>query len=133
MNGGSWGVVAGLFLGLAIGLGDRLAHSTDLPVRGRASIAADGRHPAPGGPVTAEVAIIDFDYRPASVTIRAGEAVRWTHRDGTAAHNVFGDDGSFGSAIGNAGLVFVHTFATPGRYTYRCSIHPVMTGEILVD
>ena len=108
-----------------------------LPVRASiGQLAADGNATPPpraDGPVAAEVSIANFDYTPFEVVIAAGQAVRWTHRDGIAAHSVFGDDGLFRSPIGNAGLVFTHTFTAPGRYGYRCSIHGFMTGEVVVS
>ena len=98
-------------------------------------IATDAPRPtptptSPAGLVAAEVSIQESDFVPGSVTIRAGEAVRWTHNDGGLAHNVVHPFGS--SPRGTAGLVYSFTFSQPGTYTYFCGIHPIMTAEVIV-
>jgi plastocyanin len=98
-------------------------------------IATDAPRPtptptSPAGPVAAEVSIQGSDFVPASVTIRAGEAVRWTHNDAGLAHSVVHPFGN--SARGTAGLVYTFTFTRPGTHAYFCGIHPNMAAEVIV-
>lgn len=80
---------------------------------------------------SASVDIADFAFGPSSVTITAGGTVTWTNSD-SASHTATGDGGSFDTgtiASGGSGSI---TFDTPGTYTYFCSIHPDMTGTVVV-
>ena len=71
-------------------------------------------------------------YQPKTVTVPAGQAVTWTWQDQGNQHSVTADDGSFDSCLHNAGYTFTVTFAKPGTYSYRCSIHSQMTGTVTV-
>lgn len=85
--------------------------------------------PEPSGEV--EVEIEDFIFNPPMLTITAGTTVKWTNKD-NSAHTVAGDDGSWRSSRLNRGSTFTFTFTQPGTYTYFCSLHPAMTGTIIV-
>ena len=93
-------------------------------------LPANGSEPALAQ-ADATVSIADFSFSPASLTIEAGTTVTWVN-NGAAPHTATGDGGSFDTgqiaAGGSAGI----TFDTPGTYTYICSIHPQMTGTIVV-
>jgi plastocyanin len=78
------------------------------------------------------VTIKDFEFTPASVTVKLGDTVMWTN-DGPSTHTVTADDGSFESGDLSAGKTFSHTFQTAGTFTYHCSIHPFMTAEVIVQ
>lgn len=88
----------------------------------------------PAGVVYAE----DFRFRPADVTITAGQSVTWTNTSGSV-HNVTADDGSFASgalAVSNGDIVggsFSRQFAAAGTFSYHCTIHPQMTGRVVVQ
>lgn len=84
---------------------------------------------APGGGPA--VAIKDFAYVPASLTIAAGTTVTWTNQD-VAAHSVTAVDGSFDSKTIAQGSTFSWTFASPGTYSYTCTFHSDMKGTIVV-
>jgi plastocyanin len=77
------------------------------------------------------VAIDGHAYAPAAITIAAGATVTWKNADDTV-HNVVADDRSFRSGALDTGDSYAHTFTTPGEYTYYCSLHPYMTGKIIV-
>ena len=93
-----------------------------------ASVAAS-EAPAAGGDA---VAIKDFAFAPASLTVAAGSTVTWTNEDG-AAHTATADDGSFDSGSLATGATFSQTFDTAGSFPYKCAIHPNMTGTIEVQ
>ena len=80
---------------------------------------------------SASVDIADFTFGPNSVTITAGGTVTWTNSD-SAPHTATGDGGSFDTGTIDPGASASITFDTPGTYTYICSIHPNMTGTVVV-
>jgi plastocyanin len=86
------------------------------------------------GPVLAAdptVTIVDFAFKPSTVTITAGQAVTWRNTS-TTIHTVTADDGSFDSGQLSQNDQFANVFDTPGTYAYHCSIHPQMTGKVIV-
>jgi plastocyanin len=76
------------------------------------------------------VRIQGFTFQPAEVRIRAGGTVTWVNED-PATHDATGDSWTTGPLPASASATV--TFRTPGVYTYRCTIHPSMTGTIYVD
>jgi hypothetical protein len=78
------------------------------------------------------VTIVDFEFTPATTTIRQHEAVTWRN-DGSAAHTVTADDASFDSGELSTSDAFAHVFDVAGTFTYHCSIHPQMTGTVVVE
>ncbi len=86
--------------------------------------------PVRGG-TTHHVAILDFAFSPATITIAAGDAVTWTNED-AVTHTETGISGIFDSGDLGPGESFSFTFTTPGTYDYLCTPHPTMTGRIVV-
>ena len=82
-------------------------------------------------PDSGQVAIIDFDFAPASVHVAVGTTVRWTN-GGVAPHTVTAKDGSFDSGFLNTGEVFSRQFTAVGVIEYLCAIHPAMIGTVVV-
>jgi plastocyanin len=83
-----------------------------------------------GKPV--EITIDNFTFAPASVQIAAGTKVTWTNKD-DVPHTVVSDDQkTFKSKALDTDDQFSFTFAQSGTYKYFCSVHPKMTGEIIV-
>ncbi len=76
------------------------------------------------------VTVVDNRYEPAEVEIEAGQAVRWVFQ-GVMEHDVVADDGSFVSELVTSGE-YVHVFETAGEFPYDCSVHPEMTGRVVV-
>jgi nitrite reductase (NO-forming) len=72
-------------------------------------------------------------YSPQTITVVIGinNTVTWTNNDNTA-HTVT-DTGVFDSGYINPGQSWSYTFTTPGTYQYHCSIHPWMTGTVIVE
>jgi len=89
------------------------------------------KEPQPAGEgKIVEVAIQNFAFKPASVTISTGDTVRWTNMD-SAAHTVRGP--SFDSGVLENGGTYEFLFTKPGIYNYNCSIHPDMKGTVTVE
>jgi len=87
-----------------------------------------------GAPATAaeiKVGIDNFTFNPKVATVKAGDTVIWTNRD-DIPHTV-ADPGKFKSKALDTGDSFSFTFTTPGAYDYFCSLHPHMTGRIVVE
>jgi plastocyanin len=79
----------------------------------------------------AEVKIDNFSFGPGNVTVPVGTTVTWTNRD-DIPHTVVSTDGAFKSKVLDTDEQFSFTFNKPGEYTYFCSVHPKMTGEVVV-
>jgi len=82
-------------------------------------------------PSNTEVKIDNFTFQAPSITITAGTQVTWINRD-DMPHAIASDDKLFKSKALDTDEKFSFTFATPGKYHYFCSIHPKMTGEVVV-
>ena len=65
------------------------------------------------------------------VTVKPGTTVTWTNGD-DIPHTVVSKDGAFKSKVLDTGDRFSFTFAKPGQFGYFCSLHPHMTGTIVV-
>ena len=83
------------------------------------------------GAQAAAIQIDNFHYTPPSLIVVPGTTVTWTNAD-DSPHTVREKDGKFKSAALDTDDTFSQTFAAPGEYEYFCSIHPYMTGKIVV-
>jgi plastocyanin len=96
--------------------------------------AASTTAPAAAGGTDA-IAISNFAFSPATLTVKPGTTVTWTNQDGVA-HTIASDAGSpvaFTSDSLANGASYRFTFTQPGTYAYHCSIHPSMKGTIVVQ
>src|ERR1700681_4581093 len=80
----------------------------------------------------ADVKIDNFSFGPAAITVAAGTTVTWTNRD-DIPHTVVSDDKAFKSKVLDTDEKFSYTFTKPGTYPYFCSVHPKMTGKVVVQ
>ena len=78
-----------------------------------------------------EVKIDNFSFGPASITVAAGTTVTWINRD-DIPHTVVSADSVFKSKALDTDEKFTYTFSKAGTYSYFCSLHPKMTGQIVV-
>ena len=85
-----------------------------------------------GGESGDAVQIVDFNYKPANLKVKAGTKVVFTNED-TFAHTVTAKDKSYDSGNMDEGATFEHTYAEPGTYDYICAIHNSMTGKVTVS
>jgi len=79
-----------------------------------------------------EVLMDNFRFSPKTFTVPAGATVTWTNHDNVPHVVTSADDQFQKSPVLKAGQSFSNTFATAGTYFYFCSIHPRMTGKIIV-
>lgn len=89
--------------------------------------------PTPAAPpvTSVDVAIRDFSFQPADVSVALGTEVVWTNAD-QSGHTVTAEDGSFNSGNLRAQGTFVRRFDATGTFAYRCAFHPDMTGTVTV-
>jgi len=89
---------------------------------------------AAGGAVLsgeAPVEIVNFEFKPQTVTVKPGTKVTWTNGD-TAIHAVK-DTSSLATPVSRdlgKGDTFSITYGPPGSYSYICGIHNYMTGTV---
>jgi plastocyanin len=79
-----------------------------------------------------EVKIDNFTFTPQRLTVKAGTTVTWTNED-DIPHTVASSTKAFKSKALDTDDKFSFTFTTPGSYEYFCSLHPHMTGAIVVE
>jgi len=99
-----------------------------------APATAGGTSPAAAGNASkaAEVKIDNFSFTPQEITVKAGTTITWTNRD-DIPHTVVSNDNAFKSKALDTDDKFTFTPTKPGTYPYFCSIHPKMTGKIVVE
>jgi plastocyanin len=111
---GSAGLATGGLLGLAL-----LAGGVSLA---SASARADDT----------AVKIDNFTFTPQRLTVKTGTTITWTNQD-DIPHTVASTTKQFKSTVLDTGDKFSFTFTTAGSYEYFCSLHPHMTGTIVVE
>ena len=79
-----------------------------------------------------EVKIDNFTFNPQRLMVKAGTAVTWTNGD-DIPHTVAASNKSFKSKVLDTDEKFSFTFTTAGDFEYFCSLHPHMTGMIVVE
>jgi plastocyanin len=78
-----------------------------------------------------QVVAENFSFAPAMTAVATGSTVTWTNRD-DVPHNIVSTDRKFKSPVLDTDEQFSHSFDAPGTYKYFCSIHPRMTGQVVV-
>lgn len=84
-----------------------------------------------GAATTKNVYIYGSGFSPKSVTITAGDTVKWVNRD-NATHQIYGAGGSFVSPILKQHQSYSFRFNAAGTYTYKDELHPRLKGTIVV-
>jgi plastocyanin len=80
---------------------------------------------------TASVQIRSTGFRPAGVTITAGDSVTWRNVD-TKNHQVVANGGQFASPILGPGKTYTHAFPQAGKFAYHDGLHPSLKGTVTV-
>jgi plastocyanin len=79
----------------------------------------------------ARVKIVDFAFKPKTITISKGTKVRWTNR-GDVSHTTTSIKGLWDSGTLAPGDTFSRVFKKAGTFKYHCTIHSTMRGKIVV-
>jgi plastocyanin len=95
--------------------------------------AGDMKNTSSGGAGENKIEIKDFAFNPQTITVKSGEKITWINRD-EEPHTVVSVEKQFkkSSAL-DTDQEFTITAGAPGTYTYYCSVHPKMTGTIVVQ
>ncbi|MGO9398313.1 MAG: cupredoxin family copper-binding protein [Xanthobacteraceae bacterium] len=88
--------------------------------------------PAGAQDAPAAVAIDNFTFDPQKLTVKAGTTVTWTNKD-DIPHAIAAVNKQFRSKALDTDDAYSFTFTTPGSYDYFCSLHPHMTGTVVVE
>jgi plastocyanin len=92
------------------------------------SVAANAQPSA----ATAGVKIDNFVFGPQTITVPVGTTVTWTNSD-DIPHTSVSTEGVFKSKVLDTDEKFSYTFTKAGTYPYYCTIHPKMTGKVVVQ
>ena len=99
-----------------------------LLVAGTPSVKASDQPSA----TNAAVNIDNFVFGPQTITVPVGATVTWTNKD-DIPHTSVSTDGVFKSKVLDTDEKFSYTFTKAGTYLYYCTIHPKMTGKVVVQ
>jgi plastocyanin len=104
-----------------------------LQAGGAARVAKSAPAESSAPAATAEVKIDNFSFGPATLTVAPGTTVTWTNRD-DIPHTVVSTDEPkvFKSKVLDTDEKFSYTFTKAGTFAYFCSMHPKMTGTVVV-
>jgi plastocyanin len=80
---------------------------------------------------TTSITIDNFSFTPREITVAAGTMVTWVNHD-DVPHTVVSTDKKFRSKALDTDDRFSFTFTDAGTYAYFCSVHPMMTGKVIV-
>jgi plastocyanin len=146
--------VASIFIDTSVTVGTTYAYRvTAVDVAGNHSFASVVASATPAaavvtqadaGPITRHVAIANYQYAPAMMTVNSGDTVEWGWDGADVNHSVSALDGlaeSFDSHLGALvtaivgpppGGTYSHLFTQVGDFSYLCKVHPDMTGTVRV-
>jgi plastocyanin len=113
---------------VAVGASTATAQAVARPAAMPAAVMPAAAPPA----AVMEVKIDNFKFGPEALTIPLGTTVTWTNRD-DIPHTVVSTEGVFKSKVLDTDEKFTYTFAKAGTFDYFCSIHPKMTGKVVVQ
>jgi plastocyanin len=99
---------------------------------GSPSVAASAQKAAATAAEGPEVKIDNFSFTPPTLAVAVGTTVTWTNRD-DVPHTVVSTEKVFKSKVLDTDEKFSYTFDKAGSYPYFCSLHPKMTGTVVVQ
>jgi plastocyanin len=85
----------------------------------------------PEAGISHTVGIVSYAFQPMTLTVPLSTTVIWTNR-ATIDHTTTSNTGLWDSGPLAPGHSFAHRFTRAGIFRYHCSIHPFMTGAIVV-
>lgn len=96
------------------------------------AVAAEMKDTGSSGAGQNKIEIKDFAFNPQTITVKSGEKITWINRD-EEPHTVVSVEKQFKKSTAlDTDQQFTITAGAPGTYTYFCSVHPKMTGTIVV-
>src|SRR6476646_3897114 len=96
------------------------------------AIAGEMKNDASTSDKQNRIEIKDFAFNPQTITVKSGDKVTWINRD-EEPHTVVSVGKQFQrSSRLDTDQEFSIIAGAPGTYEYFCSVHPKMTGTIVV-
>ena len=99
----------------------------EMPARPSPAAGKDMQTP----PTPNQVMVENFSFQPGTLTVKPGTTVTWVNHD-DIPHTVNENNKVFKSGTLDTDAKFSYKFTSPGNYSYFCSLHPRMTGQIIV-
>ena len=97
------------------------------------AIAGEMKNDASTSDKQNRIEIKDFAFNPQTITVKSGEKVTWINRD-EEPHTIVSVGKQFKKSTAlDTDQEFTITVGAPGTYNYFCSVHPKMTGTIVVE
>ena len=97
------------------------------------AIAGEMKNDASTSTKQNRIEIKDFAFNPQTITVKSGEKVTWINRD-EEPHTIVSVGKQFKKSTAlDTDQEFTITAGAPGTYEYFCSVHPKMTGTIVVE
>ena len=97
------------------------------------AIAGEMKNDASSSNKQNRIEIKDFAFNPQTITVKSGEKVTWINRD-EEPHTIVSVEKQFKKSTAlDTDQEFTITAGAPGIYNYYCSVHPKMTGTIVVE
>ena len=88
---------------------------------------------ATAGDMKNKIEIKDFAFNPQTITVKSGETITWINRD-EEPHTIVSVEKQFKKSPAlDTDQEYTITAGAPGTYSYYCSVHPKMTGTIVVE
>ncbi len=95
-------------------------------------VLRSGKATGQATPAATDVKVDNFTFSPETLMVSPNSTVTWTNKD-DVPHVIASTDGLFRSKGLDTDDHYSFTFTKPGTYKYYCSIHPKMTGTIVVQ
>ena len=83
--------------------------------------------------LTTNVSLRNNAFSPRAIQVSPGVTVDFTNNDGTPHNVIFSSASIDGATDFSAGSRAIVMPVAPGTYAYHCTIHPSMTGSVLVQ
>jgi plastocyanin len=99
-----------------------LAAAAALAVAASAALAASA---------TREIVMEAVAFKPASITVNAGDTIQWVNRD-AFPHTATANDKRFDSGEIAPGATWKLVAKEKGTFAYLCAYHPTMKGTLVV-
>ena len=78
------------------------------------------------------VTMMNMAFSPASITIAKMSTITWKNND-NVVHTATSENGLWDTGTISPGGTKTTVFDSTGTFPYRCAVHPMMTGTIIVQ
>jgi len=97
------------------------------------AFAGDMKNTGNSGAGENKIEIKDFAFNPQTIMVKSGEKITWINRD-EEPHTIVSVEKQFKKSPAlDTDQKFTIVAGSPGSYSYYCSVHPKMTGTIVVQ